>query len=54
VALTSGSLALLDALVPQPDHALELTVLAVAGAVATIGRYLALRSWVFRPGEWVM
>jgi putative flippase GtrA len=54
LALTSGALALLEQLVPQPGRALELAVLVGASGVATVSRYLALRSWVFRPGEWLM
>jgi putative flippase GtrA len=34
-------------LVARPPRALELAVLVAASAVATVTRYVALRSWVF-------
>jgi putative flippase GtrA len=49
LVLTSGSLALLGAFVPAASHALELTVLVVANAVATLLRFVAYRAWVFHP-----
>ena len=49
LGLTSGSLALLDALVGRPWHLLELTVLVAANAAATVLRFVAYRSWVFHP-----
>jgi glycosyltransferase involved in cell wall biosynthesis len=49
LALTSGALAVLDALAPSPARWLELTVLVAASTVATVTRYFALRSWVFSP-----
>jgi len=48
LGLTSGSLALLDALSVHPARALELTVLVVANLVATGVRFLMMRIWVFR------
>jgi putative flippase GtrA len=48
LGLTSGSLALLDALTTAPARALELTVLIVANLVATGVRFLMMRNWVFR------
>jgi glycosyltransferase involved in cell wall biosynthesis len=47
VAITSGALALLDAVDDQPARALEATVLVVASTLATVVRYLGLRFWVF-------
>jgi putative flippase GtrA len=47
VGLTSGALAVLHGLVPAPPRALELAVLVAASTVATVTRYVALRSWVF-------
>jgi hypothetical protein len=50
-ALTGGALALLDRLVTRPPRLLELAVLVLASAAATVTRYVALRTWVFaRPG----
>jgi putative flippase GtrA len=49
LALTSGSLALLGALVPDASHAVELGVLVVANLVATLLRFVAYRAWVFHP-----
>jgi glycosyltransferase involved in cell wall biosynthesis len=47
VGLTTAALAVLDALDPAPPRALEVAVLVAAGCVATVTRYVALRSWVF-------
>jgi len=47
-ALTASSLALLHA-TTDPPRALELTVLVGANLLATVLRFLLLRSWVFRP-----
>ena len=47
LALTGGSLDLLQSIDPHPARALEVAVLVVASAFATVTRYLALRSWVF-------
>ncbi|WP_363326160.1 bifunctional glycosyltransferase family 2/GtrA family protein [uncultured Pseudokineococcus sp.] len=49
--LTAGALALLHALVPTPPRAAELAVLVGANLLATVLRFLALRSWVF-AGDW--
>jgi putative flippase GtrA len=48
LGLTSGSLALLDALTTTPARALELSVLIGANLVATGVRFLMMRIWVFR------
>lgn len=49
LGLTSGALALLGALAPTGGHALELTVLVAANALATVLRFVAYRAWVFHP-----
>jgi putative flippase GtrA len=49
LAVTSGSLALLAALTSTPSRGLELAVVIVANAVATLLRFVLLRAWVFRP-----
>ncbi|MDP9396154.1 MAG: GtrA family protein [Actinomycetota bacterium] len=51
VALTSGSLWLLEVVVAVPHPALEAGVLAVANVVAAVIHFLALRDWVFRPQD---
>ncbi|HJY25164.1 MAG TPA: GtrA family protein [Actinomycetes bacterium] len=48
LALTSGSLATLHAIVAEPTRWVELSVLVVANLVATLLRFLLLRGWVFR------
>ena len=48
LGLTSGSLALLDALTATPPKSVELFVLVVANLVATGVRFLLMRIWVFR------
>ncbi|MCW2954386.1 MAG: glycosyl transferase family 2 [Conexibacter sp.] len=50
LALTSGALAVLHGLDPNPSRPLELTVLVLASIAATVTRYVALRSWVFVRG----
>ena len=47
VGLTTGALAVLHDLVAAPPRTLELAVLVTASTVATVTRYVALRSWVF-------
>jgi glycosyltransferase involved in cell wall biosynthesis len=47
LGLTSGALVVLHGLVAAPPRALELAVLIAASTVATVTRYVALRSWVF-------
>ena len=47
VGLTTGALAVLHGLVVAPPRGLELAVLVTASTVATVTRYVALRSWVF-------
>jgi putative flippase GtrA len=48
LVLTASSLAVLHAVVADPSRELELAVLVVANLVATILRFVLLRSWVFR------
>ncbi|RDS66579.1 bifunctional glycosyltransferase family 2/GtrA family protein [Streptomyces sp. M7] len=47
LALTSGSLAALDAAGGEPAHSTELAVLVAANLAATVLRFLLLRAWVF-------
>jgi putative flippase GtrA len=47
--LTDGALALLASLRPHPSRGLEVAVLVAASALATVARYLALRSLVKAP-----
>ena len=47
LGLTTLALASLHRIDPSPSRGVELAVLVVAGAAATITRYLALRTWVF-------
>jgi len=51
LAVSSGSLAVLHALVPSPAALLEVTVLATANLAATVLRFVMLKSWVFHPGR---
>ena len=48
LALTSGSLALLDGIGTTPAQHVELVVLILANLLATAVRFLMLRIWVFR------
>ena len=49
LALTSGSLAVLDVVKDQPSRTLELGVLLAANLVAGLLRFVLLRVWVFAP-----
>lgn len=51
MAVTSGGLTGLDALVALPEARLELTVLLAANLAAGVLRFALLRSWVFAPGR---
>lgn len=51
LGLTDGALRLLSDLDPHPGRLLEIAVLVLASAVATVTRYVALRSWVFAGGH---
>ncbi len=48
LGLTSSALGLLNLLDPRASRAVELTVLVVANLLATVLRFVLLRSWVFR------
>jgi putative flippase GtrA len=48
LGLTSGALAVLHGLDSTPARPLELAVLIAASTAATVTRYVALRTWVFR------
>jgi glycosyltransferase involved in cell wall biosynthesis len=47
LGLTTGALAVLHGLDRSPSRALEVLVLMVASAGATVTRYVALKTWVF-------
>ncbi|MGW4224002.1 glycosyltransferase [Streptomyces bauhiniae] len=47
LALTSGSLAALNAATTSPAHTTEIAVLVVANLAATVLRFLLFRAWVF-------
>lgn len=47
LALTSGSLAALNAATTNPAHSTELAVLIAANLAATVLRFLLFRAWVF-------
>ena len=49
LAITSGALAGLHAVVDQPHRLLEVTVLVLANLIATAVRFVLLRGWVFHP-----
>jgi putative flippase GtrA len=51
LGLTTLALASLHRIDPSPSRTIELGVLVVAGAAATITRYVALRTWVFARGR---
>jgi glycosyltransferase involved in cell wall biosynthesis len=49
LALTSAALAGLAAWAPQAGQLTEMAVLVAANALATVLRFVAFRSWIFRP-----
>jgi len=49
LAITSGSLAALHAVVLRPGQLVETTVLVLANLLATTMRFVLLRGWVFHP-----
>jgi glycosyltransferase involved in cell wall biosynthesis len=51
LALTSGTLAGLHALVAHPARVLEIALLTFANLLATILRFTLLRAWVFNAGR---
>ncbi|HET6507274.1 MAG TPA: glycosyltransferase [Baekduia sp.] len=50
LALTAGALGVLHGIAPGASHAVELAVLVAASLVATVTRYVALKTWVFAVG----
>lgn len=48
LGLTTGALALLDALAPGAGRLVEVLVLVLANAVATALRFVLFRAWIFR------
>jgi putative flippase GtrA len=48
LAFTNGALALLHDIDPHPARLLEAAALVLANLLATLSRYVALSSWVFR------
>lgn len=46
LAITTGSVTLLAALVPGAGRLVELVVLVLANALATVARFVLLRSWI--------
>ncbi len=51
VALSTGALGVLHGLDPTPARGIELAVLIGASLVATVTRYVAMRTWVFTQGR---
>jgi putative flippase GtrA len=47
LALTAGALGVLHGVAPGASHGVELAVLVAASLVATVTRYVALKTWVF-------
>ncbi len=49
LAITSGALATLHLVVPEPGRYVDATVLVAANLLATAVRFVLLRGWVFHP-----
>jgi putative flippase GtrA len=50
-AFTSAALLILHAIVPEPSRWLELGVLLASSLLGTAGRFVLLRTWVFKSGK---
>ena len=48
LAITTASIAVLAALAPDATRPVELAILVVANALATVARFLLLRAWITR------
>jgi putative flippase GtrA len=46
LAITTGAVGLLERVAPNPGRALEIVVLVAANGVATVARFVLLRSWI--------
>jgi putative flippase GtrA len=46
LAITTGAVGLLERLAPNPGRALEIIVLVTANGLATVARFVLLRSWI--------
>jgi putative flippase GtrA len=46
LAITTGAVGLLERLAPNPGRALEIIVLVTANGLATVARFILLRSWI--------
>jgi putative flippase GtrA len=53
LAITTVSVRLLGALAPSAGHLVELAVLVLANALATVARFVLLRSWIAADGQHV-
>jgi putative flippase GtrA len=51
LGLTAGALGVLHATVPDASRTIELAVLIAASLVATVTRYVALKTWVFSAAK---
>ncbi len=51
IAVTTTAIALLDLVAPSAERAVELAVLVAANGLATILRFVLLRSWIAPPGR---
>jgi putative flippase GtrA len=51
LGLTAGALGVLHGLAPHASHAVELAVLVTASLVATVTRYVTLKTWVFKAAR---
>ena len=47
LALSDGALSVLHGVDPAPPRAAELAVLVIGGLLATVIRYVAMKTWVF-------
>jgi len=49
IAITTASIAVLGTIAPKHSRAIELAVLVAANALATVVRFVLLRTWIDRP-----
>ena len=51
LAITTGAVGLLERVAPNPGRALEIVILVAANGLATVARFVLLRTWIWGPSH---
>jgi len=51
LAITTGAVGLLERVAPNPGRALEIVILVAANGLATVVRFVLLRTWIWGPSH---